>query len=368
MLGDKLVVDVDAHYYENIRQFARYLDEPWKTRIQYWSTEYYLPVEPIGATTDKHLQGRISRQGLPMPRRPEDIPDVMQYLGVDVIVLVPNSMLGLNHVSDRRRAVALCTGFIEHMLAEVVRPRQGIFTALCVPPQDIKAAVRLMEKYGQADGVCALCLFTDGPIPFPYGDQYYDPIYEAAQELQLPILFHSGYGGPEGSFSGLGLQTYAENHLAFVINHEIQLTSVVMQGVPERFPRLRAVWEEAGLFWIPTVMFRLDQEYARTRADYPILKKPPSEYIKGFYFDTQPLELVPTPKYLQYVMEMIDGERTLMFATDWPHADFDHPVVIERMAFLSEEAKRRILGENALQVLRLNGYVRTAQPRAAAKG
>lgn len=363
--GGRFVVDVDAHYYENIRAFAKYLDEPWQTRIRNWSTEYYLPVGGMSRTTDAHLQGRTHREGMPVPRRPEDIPPVMEYLGVDVIALLPNPMLALNYVSDRRRAVALCTGFIENMLEEVARPSAGIFTTLCLPPQDIKAAVKLVEKYGQADGVCGAVFFTDGPVPFPFGDPYYDPVYEALQELNLPIVFHSGYGGPEAANQKYGLQFYAESRLAFVLNNIIHLCNFVLQGVPERFPKLRVVWEEAGIFYIPMMAYRLDMEYARLRADFPILQKPPSEYIKGFYFNQQPLEVVPDPKYFKYVFEMMDAERTLLFATDWPHQDFDHPSVIDRMTFLSEEAKRRILGENAMQALRFNGYVYASQPQVA---
>jgi predicted TIM-barrel fold metal-dependent hydrolase len=134
-----------------------------------------------------------------------------------------------------------------------------------------------------------------------------------------------------------------------------QMTSILFQGVPERFPNLKLVFQEAGVFWIPQMMWRLDSEYSMRRPEVPWLKKPPSEYIKSFYFGTQPLERVPHEKYLKYCFEMIDAERTLVFATDWPHSDFDSPLVIERMSFLSAEGKAKILGGNAQQVLRFAG-------------
>ena len=98
-------------------------------------------------------------------------------------------------------------------------------------------------------------------------------------------------------------------------------------------------------------MFRLDTEYMRRRAEVPLLKKMPSEYIKDLYFGTQPLEIC-NPKYLKYVFEMIDAENTLMYASDWPHYDWDHPSVIERLTFLNDEQKAKILGGNAAKVLR----------------
>jgi hypothetical protein len=370
-----LVIDVDAHYYEQPRAWAHYFDEPWRSKIANWSAEYYAPIEGIGRTTDSHLQGRIDHDhlpGLPELRQPADVPLVMEYLGIDCVVLLPNTMLSLNHISDRRRAFILCRGYIEHMLEHVVDPRRGIFTTLCVAPHDPIESSRLIERYAGEDGVCSVCLMTDGPLPFPFGDQYYDPIYRAIADSGLPLLMHSGFGGSEGGFSGLGLQSYAENHLAFVVNQQVQITSVVLQGVPERFPTLQVIWEEAGIFWIPGVMYRLDTEYSRRRADHALLRKAPSEYMKDFYYTTQPLEVVPKRDYFRYVIEMIDGERTLMYSSDWPHSDFDHPTNIARnLGFLSAEGMQRILGGNAASVLRLNGFpglVSEEPSEAAAQG
>jgi predicted TIM-barrel fold metal-dependent hydrolase len=364
-----LVIDLDAHYYEQPREWARFLDEPWRTRIAAWSADYYAPIEALGRTADAHLQGRIDHDQLPELHQPDDVPRAMDYLGIDCMVLLPNALLALNHISDRRRALVLCRGYVEHMLERVVDPARGIFTTLCLAPHDPLESARLVERYGAADGVCSVCLMTDGPLPFPFGDQYYDPIYRAVAESGLPLLFHSGFGGPEGGFSGLGLQSYVENHLAFVVNQQVQITSVVMQGVPERHPELKLVWEEAGIFWIPGLMYRLDTEYSRRRSDHTLLRKPPSEYVKGFWFTTQPLEVVPKPEYFRYVLEMIDGQRTLVFASDWPHSDFDHPsAVAQSLGFLSRQERQQILGGNAARLLRLRGFEAAGRLAAAGKG
>jgi uncharacterized protein len=353
MNNPTLVVDTDAHYYENPRAFGRYLAGPWRTRLEQWTGSYFAPVAAASRTHDFLLGGRLKRTelGLPVTDSRSGVLEIMEYLGIDITVLLPGMLLGIAEITDKRRALALCQGFIEHMLNEVVDPERGIYTLIVAANQSPTEAATMIDSYAQHDGVCGVVMMTDAPN-LPFGDSYYDPIYEACVRNDVALVLHSGYGGPEGQESGYGLQTYVENHLAFVLNNMRQLTSMIFQGVPERFPELRLIFQEAGIFWIPQMMFRLDSEYSMRRAEVPWLKKTPSEYIKKMYFGTQPLERVPHEKYLKYVFEMIDGERTLTFATDWPHTDFDAPLTIQRMSFLSAEGKANILGNNARGVLR----------------
>jgi hypothetical protein len=42
-----------------------------------------------------------------------------------------------------------------------------------------------------------------------------------------------------------------------------------------------------------------------------------------------------------------------MFATDWPHHDFDHPAKLNQVPF-SDEAKRKIFGANALELFKID--------------
>ena len=364
----RFIVDTDAHYYENPRAFGKFLDEPWRTRLERWSGLFYAPVAAASRTHDVHMGGRMKRKelGMPVTDSKDGVLEIMEYLSTDVTVLLPGMLLGIAEITDKRRAVALCQGFIEHMLRDTLDPARGIYTLIVACNQSPVDAARIIDGHAGEDGVCGVVMMTDAGF-LPFGDAYYDPIYEACVRNQLPLVLHSGYGGPEGHESGYGLQTYVENHIAFVFNNMRQMTSMIFQGVPERFPEMKIIFQEAGVFYIPLMMFRLDSEYSMRRPEVPWLKKPPSEYIKSFYFGTQPLERVPNERYLKYVFEMMDAERTLLFATDWPHSDFDAPVVIERLSFLSETAKANILGANARQALRFagKGAWQPAEPAAS---
>jgi predicted TIM-barrel fold metal-dependent hydrolase len=136
----------------------------------------------------------------------------------------------------------------------------------------------------------------------------------------------------------------------------------VVNGLGERFPKLKVLWIESGVTWIPWLMTRLDNEYRMRSSECPSLKKLPSEYMKDMYYTTQPMEVPNDSKYLQSVFEFIDAPNTLMYASDYPHWDMDLPSVIWDLPFLDERAKRKILGGNAAKVFKLDpsAYMRRA--------
>ena len=78
----------------------------------------------------------------------------------------------------------------------------------------------------------------------------------------------------------------------------------------------------------------------------PLLKRLPSEYMRDMFYTSQPMEKTNL-KLLQATMEAINAETQLLYASDWPHWDFDAPSSITTLPFLTEQAKRNILGLNA---------------------
>jgi nitrite reductase/ring-hydroxylating ferredoxin subunit len=64
---------------------------------------------------------------------------------------------------------------------------------------------------------------------------------------------------------------------------------------------------------------------------------------------TQPIEEPERLRDLVTLMELYDGEDTTIYASDWPHHDFDHPMKLNQVPF-SEEQRRKVFGENALEL------------------
>src|SRR6202043_1109567 len=67
--------------------------------------------------------------------------------------------------------------------------------------------------------------------------------------------------------------------------------AVGFNGLPERFPKLKVMWLESGLAWIPFMMQGFDNEYMMRTSEAPALKRLPSDYMREMYFASQPLEI-----------------------------------------------------------------------------
>ena len=117
----------------------------------------------------------------------------------------------------------------------------------------------------------------------------------------------------------------------------LHLTNWIVNGMPERFPKLKTIWIESGLAWIPFLMQRLDNEYMMRTSDCPLLKSKPSDYMREMYFTSQPMEMVDNRKALELTFEMIKADTQLLYSSDYPHWDMDLPSTIYDLPFLNEK-------------------------------
>ena len=124
------------------------------------------------------------------------------------------------------------------------------------------------------------------------------------------------------------------------------LTSLVFEGVFERFPKLKVVLIEGGFAWAPALCWRMDKHWERMREEVPHLKRPPSEYVREHvWFTTQPIEEPDHPQHLAEVIDWLGWDR-LMFSTDYPHWDFDDPQHAFKFT-MTEAQKAKVFRDNA---------------------
>jgi predicted TIM-barrel fold metal-dependent hydrolase len=183
----------------------------------------------------------------------------------------------------------------------------------------------------------------------PLGKQRYWPIFEACEHYDIPLGFHVPGMGRQPT--GAGRQNfYAEMHAAFAVLPISMVSSLVFEGVFERFPKLKIALLELGWDWAAPFSWRLDATFDKLRDELPHLTRRPSEYLREhFWFSTQPVEEPENPAWTPDVYAMFEESGLadrLMFSSDYPHWDFDSPYEsVPRSMPL--ERRRRILGANA---------------------
>ena len=216
--------------------------------------------------------------------------------------------------------------------------------SIMVTREDPQAAVREIERWAGNPHFVQVSTLPHGLEPL--GRQRYWPIFEAAEAHDLPIGIHvGGVSGMPPTSTGWP-SFYIEEHHSKCEAMQSLVASLVIEGVFERFPRLRIVLIEGGFVWAPSLAWRLDKTYNRLRAEAPHLKRMPSEYIRDhFWFTTQPVEEPRRPRDLADVMDWVGWDR-ILFSTDYPHWDYDDP----RWAFkcpMTDTQARQIFADNA---------------------
>jgi uncharacterized protein len=384
------VVDIDCHMSEPFSSFAKYLPENFRKEYRkvkaLEQTEQYKEdyrvftgessdkLDPVKvallqmyydlnqnrppAVFDLRQGGRIRRPELKLNdmsgMKHEQVVDTFvkrfNDIGIKRAIIFPNMMLGMGQHPDRSFEVATSNAFADYMLDQFLDKYPELLTCVVVPANSPDKAADLIDRVGSEKGIVGAMVTTHRPTLA--GDDAWIPIYEAATRKNLPICFHA---------SQTNLTPYSElkNYVAFyslgfpftIILH---LTSLLTAGMHVRYPKLKFVFIEGGVTWIPWIMHRLDTIYPMFRSETPLLTKMPSEYIKEFYYSSQPLETPLKGKgELEYYFKSFNASSQLMYASDYPHFDFDTPGVINNLPFLSGEEKKNILGENARRVFRL---------------
>jgi predicted TIM-barrel fold metal-dependent hydrolase len=219
----------------------------------------------------------------------------------------------------------------------------GVVGINMAQPDEAAAEIR---RVGQHPRVCATVL-AGSPLGRPYGDPIYDPIWKAAAELGLPVDIHFGTAAAERQAGGI-----PESDLASIVPmwatmmHHV--TSLIVNGVFEKWPTMRVLIKEVGTMWLPQLMWRLDESYESLKRESQWVKKLPSEYMREHIkLGTQPLEEVPNADDLKSFFEVNEMDDILCFASDYAHTTFDDPDNIARR--LPDGWARRVMCDNSCE-------------------
>jgi predicted TIM-barrel fold metal-dependent hydrolase len=211
-----------------------------------------------------------------------------------------------------------------------------------IPMQNVPDAVVELRRAVKELGFIGAMIPSNGLTRHVSHPEFW-PIYEEAEKLNCVLAVHGG------SYINLGFNTFtvfpATRALGMPFPLAIAMTGMMVDGVFDRFPKLRIGFMEGGTAWIPLVLDRLEREleYGGLK-----LKRHPMDY---FTEDRIFVGCEGNERALAYAIERV-GPRPFMFASDFPHEisisncmeEIDE--ILERDDLKSEH-KTAILGGNA---------------------
>ena len=190
----------------------------------------------------------------------------------------------------------------------------------------------------------------------PFGNRFYHPIWEACEQHGLPVVAHIGGGGgaTRTTPTPVGYPTYyMESRMSRPTVASAHATSLICEGVFEKFPDFKFALIEVQQLWAVSVMWHLDTDWKAIRDQTPWLKRLPSEYFREHIrIGSQPMHEPEKPEQMYQMLEMLHADETLIFCSDFPHFDWNDPVTT--FPKLDEDLHHRIFAGNALDMLRID--------------
>ena len=326
-------IDADGHIRDTEQHYRQYLEAPYNKR------------GPVGVGLDAFDRAMFGTLGGPTSVDAQNWIDVLDKAGMETTVLYPTIGLGVGFINDPDYAAAFCRAYNNYVSEEFCKVSPRLKAVALLPLQAPEASAKEMRRAVQDLGLAGGMLAADGP--YLLGKPQYDALYQVAQELDSPLAVHAS-----GSLKGRGADEYLFERLvqAHCLSHTYglmrQMTSMLFDGVPERFPDLKLAYLEAGCTWIPYWMDRMDEEYEiRGEVEAPVLSKKPSDYIiEGNIW----VACEPEERLLPETLRII-GDHKVVFASDYPHWDGTFPeslYELQKREDLTEEQVGKILGDN----------------------
>jgi uncharacterized protein len=354
--------DIHPHFRNGLEDLEPYLSPVWRKRLgmghaEAWAKEVYaaevsipknvLYANPVGLMR----RDTVPDDGSVPCGDPAFVArDHLEANGIDRAVLVGGSVLGLGGLPDADLAAALASAHNDWLSETWLAADTRYRGSLVVAPQDPQQAAAEIERVAERPGFVQVHLPLVGIL---MGDRHYFPIYEAAERHGLPVAVHpnsvDGIFAKGPPLAGGVYTYYTEWHAALSQVFHGNTISLVCQGVFERFPGLKVVVCEGGIAWLLDVIWRLDKDWRSLRDELPWLKKPPGEYIvEHVRLTTQPFVEVERRSHLIAFLEIVRADRTLLYSSDYPHWDFDHPR--RALSGVPQEMRSRMLSGNAREL------------------
>jgi len=181
------------------------------------------------------------------------------------------------------------------------------------------------------------------PLMEDYDSRIYDPFYEAAVDLGIPLSFHiftyrNDLAKPRGPKINI--------HISVIRGNQDLIGTMIFGGVFERFPKLKLVCVEADAGWAPHFAYKMDHAFEITPhwlGDVKLSKLPSDYFWENVYVTFQ------EDKTALPMRHLLNMDR-LLWANDFPHVDSTWPnsksLLAEFTADLTTDEKNKLLHDN----------------------
>lgn len=382
----ELVVDCDSHWTEPPDLFTRLADPKDRDRVPHVEVVdgermWVFDGEPVGRFSAGGVIGRDGKKESADialyhwdfeqihvgAHDPKVRLQVMDECGIDAQIIFPSTIglggEGLGQSTDPELSLRTVRLYNDAQAQIQAESNERLLPLPVMPSWNVElsaAEARRVATMG-ARGVNMTSDPQDIGGP-DLADPAWDPFWEACTEEHLPVHFHIGASVTAETFRGKyhwpsqppNTQLALSGTLLFIGNARV-VANAIVSGVFDRYPDLKMVSVESGVGWIPFILEALDYEMAENAPEeFAQLKKRPSEYFPSnlyatFWFENNRNKL---PELIEAV-----GEDSILFETDFPHPTCLYPNPLQsvegKLATLSPQARRKILGENARKLYRI---------------
>jgi aminocarboxymuconate-semialdehyde decarboxylase len=248
------------------------------------------------------------------------------------------------HVETPANAVRLAS-LVNDEFAAGIAAHPGRFSALAtLPLNDPAASVKELERACRQLDLRGAMLFSN-INGVALADERFFPLYELANDLEAVLYIHPTHP--------LGVEAMMDYWLmplvGFLFDTTLAASKLVFAGVPDRFPKITWVSTHLGGA-IPYLAERLDRGYRAFKECRVNIQRPPSDYLKNFYYDTVNFNLDALELAIAFA-----GADHLLAGSDYAHQIGSPRLMLDSIRGLDirDEDRVGILGGNAARLLRL---------------
>ncbi len=219
-----------------------------------------------------------------------------------------------------------------------------------IPSHDVDAAVAEIQNVAQR-GVLKGIEVANTHDMAPLFDPSWKPVWEVANEAQLPIHYHTIGPKNDYNFDNMAALQRRQAFAVHITSFQLAMSKIIMEiiygGVLEAYPKIKVVIGESGIGWIPYILDHMDLEWEDQFKDLT-LKMKPSDYWRRQCFATYQSDPIG--------LRLLDilGEDNVMWGSDFPHPDGvwpDSKAFIEReFEYIPKTIKQKILCDNAAEL------------------